>query len=232
MYPILFEIPILGVPLRSFGLMVVLGFLLGAHLFSRFGERYALDREAEAPGYASVPMWILVGIMLGARAMYVIVEVFRGSETGQRYLDDPLTVFYYWEGGLVMYGGTFGGIALGLDRWVMLMGGYDNIRDVIAFPKTQKAADMMTEAPGAVDAKQLKELAGKAGGKVVVVEDHYPEGGLGDAVNQALYGSGIVLKQKHLAVRSVPKSGPPDVLIDAFGISSKHIVEAVMALNA
>ncbi|MEM9379801.1 MAG: prolipoprotein diacylglyceryl transferase family protein [Planctomycetota bacterium] len=114
MHPILFEIPLLGLPLRSFGLMVVLGFLLGAHLFSRNGEKYALDREAEAPGYAAVPMWILVGIMLGARAMYVIVEVFRGSETGQRYLDDPLTVFYYWEGGLVMYGGTFGGIALGL----------------------------------------------------------------------------------------------------------------------
>lgn len=51
-----------------------------------------------------------------------------------------------------------GGIALGIDRWVMLFGGLDNIRDCIAFPKTQKAADLMTEAPGAVDAKQLKEL--------------------------------------------------------------------------
>ncbi|TWT99319.1 Aspartate--tRNA ligase [Botrimarina colliarenosi] len=52
-----------------------------------------------------------------------------------------------------------GGIALGLDRMVMLFGGFDNIRDVIAFPKTQKATDLMTEAPGLVDAKQLKELA-------------------------------------------------------------------------
>ncbi len=51
-----------------------------------------------------------------------------------------------------------GGIALGIDRWVMLFGGLDNIRDCIAFPKTQKAADLMTEAPGAVDARQLKEL--------------------------------------------------------------------------
>lgn len=51
-----------------------------------------------------------------------------------------------------------GGIALGIDRVVMLFGGLDNIRDCIAFPKTQKAADMMTEAPNVVDAKQLKEL--------------------------------------------------------------------------
>ena len=52
-----------------------------------------------------------------------------------------------------------GGIALGIDRWVMLFAGLDNIREVIAFPKTQKAFDNMTEAPGSVDDKQLKELS-------------------------------------------------------------------------
>ncbi len=52
-----------------------------------------------------------------------------------------------------------GGIALGLDRMVMLFAGLDNIRDVIAFPKTQKATDLMTEAPGAVDTRQLRDLA-------------------------------------------------------------------------
>jgi aspartyl-tRNA synthetase len=51
-----------------------------------------------------------------------------------------------------------GGIALGLDRWSMMLAGTGNIRDVIAFPKNQRARDLMTGAPATVDAKQLKEL--------------------------------------------------------------------------
>ena len=51
-----------------------------------------------------------------------------------------------------------GGIALGIDRVVMLFAGLDNIRDCIAFPKTARATDLMSGAPGAVDQEQLDEL--------------------------------------------------------------------------
>lgn len=77
MHPVLFEIPGLGFPLRSFGVMVAAGFLLAVWLWGRFLARYGEDPENDPARGADVGVWILIGVLGGARLMYVGVEVTR-----------------------------------------------------------------------------------------------------------------------------------------------------------
>jgi transketolase len=82
-----------------------------------------------------------------------------------------------------------------------------------------------------IDGDDLAEHIKATGAKLVVVEDHWPEGGVGEAVVSALAEAGSAPSQyRHLAVDHMPHSGKPDELIDMFGISARHIVEAVNAL--
>jgi aspartyl-tRNA synthetase len=67
-----------------------------------------------------------------------------------------------------------GGIAFGLDRLVAMMAGAESIRDVIAFPKTQRAQDLLTQAPSEVDEKQLRELHIRVRGEVKAPEPRPP----------------------------------------------------------
>lgn len=77
--------------------------------------------------------------------------------------EDILNRFGFFVDALKYGTPPHGGLALGLDRVVMLMTGTTNIKDVVAFPKTQSAKDMMMQAPSDVDQKQLDELNIKVG---------------------------------------------------------------------
>ena len=81
-----------------------------------------------------------------------------------------------------------------------------------------------------IDGESLRAAARATGGNVVAVEDHWPEGGLGEAVLSALSGEAYPLHFQHLAVRDMPGSGKSEELMDAAGISANHIADTVRKL--
>jgi transketolase len=81
-----------------------------------------------------------------------------------------------------------------------------------------------------IDRRALVDAARATGGRLIVVEDHYPEGGMGEAVLEALAGEGLPVT--HLAVRGLPTSGTPTELMDAAGIGVNAIVEAARGLTS
>jgi transketolase len=87
-----------------------------------------------------------------------------------------------------------------------------------------RVVDLYSVKP--IDIQTLLEAAAATGDRLVVVEDHYPEGGLGGAVLEAFNEAGHPVQIAHLAVRGLPGSGTPAELLDAAGISADHVVEA------
>jgi transketolase len=81
-----------------------------------------------------------------------------------------------------------------------------------------------------VDVKTLRDAVRATKGRLVVVEDHYPEGGLGAAVMEALALEAAPPRVAHLAVKGLPTSGKPEELLNAAGISARHIVAAAQKL--
>ncbi len=83
-----------------------------------------------------------------------------------------------------------------------------------------------------LDGEQIARQLRAAGVNLITVEDHYPEGGIGEAVLSALVEAGTTPKKfVKLAVNGLPHSGKPEELMDAFGISAQHIIAAIRTLS-
>jgi len=93
-----------------------------------------------------------------------------------------------------------------------------------------RVIDLFTIKP--LDIETIVENVAAVGNRVLVVEDHYPEGGIGEAVSRALltFGKAPPSVFVHLAVNEVPRSGQPDELLAKYGIDSQSIVNAVKKL--
>jgi transketolase len=93
-----------------------------------------------------------------------------------------------------------------------------------------RVVDLYSVKP--VDGETLRASAEATGGRVLTVEDHWPEGGIGDAVLEALSDGETPARVVRLAVRDMPGSGKPAELLAAAGIDAEHIVEASRSLVA
>ena len=130
------------------------------HPFTRpFDDQLNLIEEDPASVLAYSYDLILNGFEIGGGTLRIHNEDLQLRVLAQlgHELDQAREEFGFLLDALSYGAPPHGGIALGLDRLIMIMAGCDSIRDVIAFPKTSSGSDLMTEAPSEVTLKQLKE---------------------------------------------------------------------------
>lgn len=120
MWPELFRLG--DLPVRSFGVLVAIGFLTAAQLiWPRLLRAFGADPERDPDRGLQTALWILAGMLLGGRLMFALVELSKAllygneaSPVGAALLERPWETLYVWNGGLVMYGGLAGALLFGM----------------------------------------------------------------------------------------------------------------------
>jgi phosphatidylglycerol:prolipoprotein diacylglycerol transferase len=110
-WPEIFTFELFGksFPLRSFGLLVALGFVVGVRVAQKLATKYGTDPKNDPLKIPEVGWSVLIGVILGARLGFVLVN-------WEHYSNNPLSILAIWEGGLVMYGGLILALILGIRK--------------------------------------------------------------------------------------------------------------------
>ncbi|MBN1938206.1 MAG: transketolase [Candidatus Aminicenantes bacterium] len=213
---------------HSFGNIKVCGSHVGVSIGEDGGSQMGLEDMAM---FRSIP---------GATVLYpsdavcaeACVEA-AAREKGIFYIRTtrPATPILYPAGEAFPVGGSKTLRRNGEDTAVVVAAGI-TLHEALKAYETLKAEGIMIRVVDAysvqpIDKHGLLAAAGAARNRVIVVEDHFEGGGLGEAVASALAGKAEIV---HLCVREIPRSGKPDELLDRFGISARRIIEAVKNL--
>ena len=220
--------------IRMAGISMVNVKLTGSHAGVSIGEdgpsQMALEDLSMARG---VPGCAVLYPCDAVSTERLVVEMARHRGMAYMRTSRPKTPVIYGPDDQFPIGGSKVLRQSGSDEAVVVTAGVTVFEALEAYERlktegiTIRVIDAYSVQP--IDVRTLLEAAKATGGAVVTVEDHYPAGGIGDAVSEAIAPAGYTVQR--LAVRELPRSGQPDELLDRYGISSRHIADAVRAVR-
>jgi transketolase len=218
--------------IRMGGISMVNVKLTGSHVGVSIGEdgpsQMALEDLAMA---RAVPGCAVLYPCDGVSTERLVVEMARWSGMAYMRTSRPKTPVIYGPGDTFPIGGSKVLRSSASDVATVVGAGVTVFEALKAYDRLHvegvaiRVIDLYSVQP--IDAKTLVEAARATDGVVITVEDHYAAGGLGDAVSEAVASAGFAVRR--LAVREIPRSGQPDELVDRYGISARHIADAVRA---
>ncbi len=203
--------------------------LVGTHVGVSIGEDGASQMGLEDLALMAVQPGVVVLYPSDAMCMYRLVEQ-AATHKGMVYLraGRPKTAVLYGPDETFRIGGSKILRQSANDQLTIVAAGVTLFEALKAHDQLKAAGiatrvvDLYSIVP--IDRATLADCARVTKGRFLTVEDHYPHGGLGDAVLNALAMEGVRVTK--LAVREIPRSGKPEELVDHFGIGARSIVDA------
>lgn len=220
-----------------------MGAITGADL-RIVGSHAGVEIGADGPSQMALEDLAMMRAVLGSTVLYPSDAVSTGALVAQMADLEGISYLRTTRGGYPVVYDSDEDFPIGGSK-ILRSNGWDQVTLVgagVTLHESLKAADLLAEegiearvidcySVKPIDEATLVEAVGQTGGRIVVAEDHHPEGGLGEAVVAALVHSGVAdLSVRHLAVRELPGSGTTAELLGWAGIAASDIARAAREL--